>query len=306
MSLLAFAGPNYELQAQRAGLLSSALLASGRPLIEKVNAAGLLSLPHSHNYRPPWMRQIRQPQDLVVFLAANSDLLPLEPKSLLPISETPIVAPIAQMLGESPEWLKEVFVWAIPSPIPQVNRGAGIVQSQTGTAGFAISWNGGHGYVTAGHVAQAGGGVVRLANGAPTPLGNVIVSHNPAGHGNAPLPDVAIVQDVPSNHQPSTIKLSAGQRGDRVSIITSRGVLSDVICAYTDAYYSTPANCCFANVHQTEGGVTQGGDSGSAAVHENTGEAIGSVVAGRHGFVTLLQDVAFQLRATGLANILLN
>jgi hypothetical protein len=98
---------------------------------------------------------------------------------------------VREALRDSPDWLSDVGIIVITPPEPQIAPGDPISSPNIGTVGCRVSWTGGYGFLTAGHVATASG---RNVYDGRTLLGTVRFSQNPTGGGTARCADVAVVE----------------------------------------------------------------------------------------------------------------
>lgn len=309
MSLLSF-GEDREASGQ-AALLAAAILAEGRGLIDVFNAAGLLSwggglvpmlalnaaradegFPFGPPVPPPGQR------DGEVFrLGALRGSRPCRHLSEALASATPARDP--------PAWFDEVRLLILPPPSAHAAPGDAVFQASAGTLGFGVGWGARSGFLTAGHVAAAGGGPVRENAPPMNPtVGNVLVSRDPAGQGTMPGADVAVI--ATGGARPGRARIPVTAEPSAPLSIRARGGLTDrvraTVRAYVQFYHSAAIGGTWGDCYMTVSGVTLPGDSG-APVASAAGDPVGTVVAGTPGLFDLVQDVGFQLRATGLQGI---
>lgn len=285
MSLYHFAGPEQRELAERAGILFAELVVDG------VAAA---------HYRAAGLTRAKQTDEfLTPFIAKNPWPEGPEIGSKIPLSDLPeIMEDIALVLRDVPPWLANVLLWTLPDPEPQVALGSHVYHGfNRGTRGFDVSWSGGAGFITAGHVAP-----VRKSRVLDAALSNVVGEvqeyHDPAGSGNAPMPDAAIVEWDPSVPLPpfSSKSFRDARLGETVTIHRPSGPISVELITVTPGWKSKVIQGTYGKVYLTEYCVTTGGDSGSA-VEDSNGYPVGTVVAAIPGFATVIQSISYQIKA---------
>ena len=176
-----------------------------------------------------------------------------------------------------------------------------------GTRGFDVTWTGGSGFLTAGHVAPVLKGGILDAS-LSTIVGEVQAFSDPNGSGYAPKRDVAVVRwwrrDLWQAHYPRLTGVGA-TGGSLIDVHRPTGQVRATVTAYAPYWVSSVISGTYGRVYVTTQCVTTDGDSGAAALTPSGG-AVGTVVAGIPGFATLVQDVRYQLSGMNtLPNILL-
>ncbi|QFU07776.1 hypothetical protein PARPLA_02063 [Rhodobacteraceae bacterium THAF1] len=289
MSFYAFAGPENFQIAERAGLLSSAMLTQGPEVLRVINAISL--------------RFIDGGLKIVAIVDASRTVAPRDTLVGIDI-ETDVRAMIFKALdwGGTPEWVPSVLIEAREPVTP---LGDEIIQTQPdhGTAGFSVNWAGGSGYLTAGHVARMSGGPVYFT--ATGTAGRVIASREPSvATGTAPEPDVAVVEAAYTpavNLHRAVVRPGAMEP---VTLSTRLGQKTDNVRAYSDFYYTRTINGCYGQVFELMNGVARGGDSGSA-VYDSHFAPIGTLVAGTPNGMSLVQSVTYQIQRIGVYGLTL-
>jgi hypothetical protein len=288
MSLYEFAGNENAAIAERAAMLSVALL---------TNAGALGTYPAAGLILPDYA-----PKQLMPFVVKRlSDTATEDVGRQRPLSEVEAdYARIRDLLGGEPEWLKGVVLWLLPDPDPQLALGSDILHGlNQGTRGFDVTWTGGSGFLTAGHVAPAMS--ARIDDLAGTKVGEVVAFQDAYGTGTTPSCDAAVVEwdagKAPAIAPPSR-STAAATATTTLTIHLSRGTPTIAVTACASFWHSTRISGTYAQVYATATCVTVGGDSGAAA-EDRSRNAIGTVVAGIAGVTTLVQDVRYQISSLG-------
>jgi hypothetical protein len=285
MSLYEFAGPDHRDIAHNAAVLCTALLTRGFPLMHWFPAAGLLA-PDG------------DPDDLMIFVVKRpwAEGPELGSRHLLREVDEESLYVLSNAIGEFPDWLGEVLAWTLPAPDPQVAMGGDILHGvMRGTRGFDVSWNGGAGFLTAGHVAPASKGKVFDARFSF--VGEVQAFSDPRGSGNAPAADAAVIEwHSTYTNRPQAAQLNAvpARGGDPLSLQLRTGPQPSAVNAFAPYWLSSTIAGTYGDVYATTQCVSAPGDSGAAVINAN-GDAVGTVVAGAPPFTTLVQDVSYQL-----------
>jgi hypothetical protein len=330
MSFLTFCNGDTRA-AGRGALLAAAVQSRGSVLMSIFNAAGLVTKPAT-TYEPRPKARYDGPAE--PFLVADPERLPrsylqrqeksggrlgeVDPLRVLDFENEPEFAMLGEALfgaearrgSDETAWFDQCPVILIPPPQPFAQPGQGIVQHAPGTLGFAVAWpkpgrSAQTGFLTAGHVAKVAGGAVRTTGRLPPQtLGPVVMSSDPIGGGSSPAADVALVEGPgPGQSVASVLSQATPSANDQVDVVLSGGALSDHVRAYSPFYFSRTINGTWGEVYQTMSGVTQPGHSGAPVQH--FGRAVGTVVAGTPGYVTLVQAIGYQLAATAQPGITL-
>ena len=274
MSLAEFAGPDRLDIAGRAALVAAALRSRGVPALRIVFGAGLWGKPGT----------LPQPVVLVdpskVGLPVGQYLLPNVPVAF---------DVIRNALGITPPWLSEIHALVRPTPLPQAQVGDQISLPTPGRVGCRASWNGGSGFLTAGHVALAKGG--QIYYGSNVLLGTVEEVSNPNGQGSTMMPDVGVVRAAPGVQISTTLggTCSAGPNAAvdvHVGTVTSADIMG--LCSFV---YVPSVNGTYGDTYFTTQSVTVGGDSGAAVAIGN--DIVGLVVAGTSNYTTYIQDIRY-------------
>lgn len=299
MNLLQFATPEFETEADIAAQLALAILTGGPEAVFRFNTAGLLT---------PTRDDLR----VVPFVAVAPDSGGFEPVQPIPISEfydaDKVRDDLLSLFTVTPPWLDRIWVWLLPPVLPLTAPGRAIAQSDSGSSGFRVTWNGRTGFLTAGHVARDVSIDVTSDDASRNPLGRVRASQVPDNSGATPSRDVATVEDHPDLSPPpapglQSVRDKRAMADKDIEMRTRRGPVPDWIRAFSPFYSSRAINGCYADVYQTGDGNSRPGDSGSAVLTSDDGSALGTVVAGTPGHVTLIQDIDCQLSGAGLPSL---
>jgi hypothetical protein len=199
---------------------------------------------------------------------------------------------VVTALGAEPEWLRWTGAVVIPSPEPHVGAGQPISSPNIGTVGCQVSWNGGSGFLTAGHVAPTANAGVYDGR---TRLGTVRFANNPAGGGTAPQADVAVVElPTGASYTPALGRATAAVPNTPITVLSSSGAKGVIrgLCSW----FSWPSiRGTYGDTYLTGTPVSTGGDSGSAVVDGSNG-VVGLIVGGAAGMTSFIQDVGYQIR----------
>jgi hypothetical protein len=215
----------------------------------------------------------------------------LEPGITIPVSQsTSMLSLTTAALGRQPEWISLIDVFAIHPPERQAAPGGQITGPSVGTIGTQVGWSGGSGFLTAGHVAPAVGAAVYDGSNC---IGSVVWSNDPAGHGGAIEPDVAVIELQPNVtiSNPIRGKAIAGPAA-AISVLSSG--TTGMIMGLTQFLYMQTQNATCGDTYFTTGQITTGGDSGGPVMSGT--DVIGHVVGASPGITSFVQDVDYQLR----------
>jgi hypothetical protein len=197
---------------------------------------------------------------------------------------------IGRALGAEPEWLSDAVAFVIPSPELYVSAGDGISSPNIGTVGCQAAWTGGHGFLTAGHVAPT---VNQTVFNGRTQLGTVRFASNPANGGTTIGADVAVVELA--SGQSFTGLGQAVAAGPKTSVtVKAAKSVSGTIMGFCSFIYWPRANGTYGDTYLTTGAVSTGGDSGSAVVDQNN-DVVGMVIGGTAKVTTFIHDVRYQV-----------
>ncbi|MEM6276007.1 MAG: hypothetical protein AAF714_03595 [Pseudomonadota bacterium] len=284
MSLYSFAGPEQLEVAERAGLLFAELFS------DSVGAA---------HYRSAGLLRVH-PNDTVLtpFIAKNPWLGGPSVGSKVPLKDVPpIMEDISLILRDVPAWLVDAVLWVLPDPEPQVAIGSHIHHgTKQGTRGVGVSWSGGHGFLTAGHVAPVRKSRILDATMSSV-VGEVQEFQDPAGSGDTPMRDAAIIEWDASVAAPpfASTAFRDASRGETVTIQRHSGPVSVELIATSPGWKSKVINGTYGKVYVTDTCVTTAGDSG-ALVEDASGNPVGTVVGAIPGFATVIQMMSYQIK----------
>jgi hypothetical protein len=285
MSLSEFAGRGdgeTELAA-RAALIGSALQSGGLGALEIVLGAGLV-----------WAGERLRPMVIVTQECVGFG------DGLRPLREVePAWNIVRDALGSGPAWLDDTYAFVMPSPEPHLQPGDPITSPPIGTVGCRVSWSGGSGFLTAGHVAPTVGSGVFDGR---TRLGTVKASSNPAGSGTATRADVAIVELSAGLSFTSSFQGAAAAGPNAPIKVANSGAGSGRIMGFCNFVYWPKINGTYGDTYLTTAAVSTGGDSGSAVIDANN-KVVGLIVGGaqstkggvRFAITSFIQDVRYQL-----------
>jgi hypothetical protein len=278
MSLWDFArlaGSSSLREADDASVLAAALVASSPDGLALTPGAGLIWL---HN-------------KLKIVVLADAKRTGLQAGVPVPLNQSPIISNVVTgALRRTPDWFFGISVLPIHPPERQITPGGQITGPSIGTIGTQATWNGGSGFLTAGHVAPVVGASVYDGS---THIGNVVWSNDPAGHGTTVEPDIAVIelQSGALFSSPITGKANAGP-GASISILSSG--TPGVIMGLSQFLFMPSQNATCGDTYFTTGQITIGGDSGGPVMLG--GDVIGHVVGASPGIMSFVQHVDYQLR----------
>ena len=250
-------------------------VSASRPALKVVPGAGLLLFEDR----------------LVPFVFADSEASGLAPGVTLDLQSSPLIREIvANALEGVPEWASFIRVLPIATPLRQAAPGSQISGPQVGTIGTQVSWSTGTGFLTAGHVAPSVSAKVYEAN---SHIGYVAWANDPAGHGAAIEPDVAVIELLAGVTIASPIP-SAAAAGPAASIsVLSTGAAGSVM-GLSHFLHMGHQNATCGDTYFTTSQMTTGGDSGGPVMLGS--DVIGHVVGASPGITSFIQDVQYQLR----------
>lgn len=241
----------------------------------------------------------------VVFVMRNMIAGPVEMPATPPESDSPVVKMLKHFESPQPENLTIVGLPPIHNFASRLSSGTRIcVGSQLGTLGVRVSLAGGRpGYVTAGHAAPTVGAVVSVD---AEPVGTVLTStsRETAGRNREPIADIAVitlndgVAELPPGGPPITTPIipAISEHVTRLGTAPPSGqVWAFAPELYVDSYAGWgEAILCSP--------MSAAGDSGSAVVRYNDeSTCIGHVVGGAEGYLTVVQQLEYQLESAGVA-----
>ena len=280
MSLAEFAGPERVDIAARAALVASALQGRGPGALEVVFSAGLM-VEAEFEYRMQLMAMVTSKR---VEQAPGRYFLPQVPTAMR-------IVVAALGLAEPPGWLHEIRALVMPPPEPQLAPGDPITHPTPGRVGCGASWNGGSGFITAGHVAQKVS--TSIKNGG-TSLGTVLFANDPRGN-VSPSADVGVVELAPGVTFSSPLSGTCAAGPNAAVQVFKGGGASARIMSFAPFVYVPSINGTYGDTYSTTQSVTSGSDSGSAV---GLGTAnVGIVVAGTANYTTYIQDVRYLVAA---------
>jgi hypothetical protein len=231
-----------------------------------------------------------------------------EPVALLPLRE-PEFAFIQGAIGEdfgerAHNPFDDLLVFVAAPPVAQASPGDCLVTSTTiGTLGSPVAWNGGYGFLTAGHVASAGTAAYEIVHGKSVPLGNVVFSQTASGPGTTGSADVAVIEvasgPAPSNWLRGKVRVAGA--GDDVDVMLHSPQTSTLKGMFQWLYFPA-SKLTFGSVYMTDNQITQQGDSGAVSVIHNTSDVIGHVVGATANVASYIQEIDYQLQAINNAN----
>ena len=279
MSLWDFArlaGSRSLQEADQASILGTALRAPDRFDLALTPGVGLI-----------WLHE----KQLKIVVLADAKLTGLKPGVPVPLNESPVIANrITEALGSAPEWISGINVLPIHAPERQIAPGGQITGPSIGTIGTQVTWSSGSGFLTAGHVAPVVGAAVYDGT---AHIGDVVWSNDPAGHGVAIEPDIAVIelQSGAAFSNAITGKAIAGP-GAAISILSSGA--AGQIMGLSQFLFMPSQNATCGDTYFTTGQITVGGDSGGPVMLG--ADVIGHVVGASPGIMSFVQDVDYQLR----------
>lgn len=277
MSLADFAGPERLHIAAYGALIADALQSRGLSAMRLIFGAGLGQSPELGDGLRP----------VVLVSAEDAD----HEAGLFRLTEVKSAwNTLSGALQSEPEWLNEVGAFIAPFPEVHGTPGDNISIPAVGRMGCGVSWNGGNGFVTAGHIALARG---RDVYSGGTKVGTVKFVRNPATSGAAPEADVGIVESSAGTVFSSRLAgTSLCRPNDPVIIHKSRQTTASImgLCSYL---YISKINGTYGDTYFTRQCATVPGDSGSAVAIGT--EVVGIVVAGTPQYTTYIQDIRYVL-----------
>jgi hypothetical protein len=230
---------------------------------------------------------------LALFMFADAKRTGLTPGSILTFDEVPAAVEIVSAaFGGRPEWASGIRVLGNTTPEAQIAAGDAIAATNPGTAGVAVSWNSGTGFLTAGHVAPY---LFADVSDGVTKIGSVVWTNDPTGHGALIEPDVAVVELLPGfSMSPATGKAVAGPAA-AISVLSSgaagfvMGLSGFVYMTYPSGSHGTCGDTYFTTFP-----ITNPGDSGGPAMLGR--DVIGHVIGASPGMTSYIQAIDYQLR----------
>jgi hypothetical protein len=228
---------------------------------------------------------------LRIVVLADAKRSGLEPGVPVPLSQSPIIASwTADALRGTPDWMSSIDILAIYPPERQIAPGGQITGPSLGTIGTQVRWNSGSGFLTAGHVAPS---VTASVYDGRRCIGTVVWSNDPAGHGTAIEPDIAVIELQPgvTLSNPIPRKTTAGPAAT-ISVLSSG--MAGVVMGVTPFLFMQSQNATCGDTYFTTSEITTGGDSGGPVMLG--GDVIGHVVGASPGIMSFVQDLDYQLR----------
>ncbi len=296
MRVALFAGPA-NLEAAGRGLLLANALDSTDPNVTRVVVGAGLG-PENWNLRHGEAWGPLAPMVVATIPRGG------EP-ALVPLTEYHPAAEVvfAAFGPPPPDWLRTIRVLLLPPVELQHAPGDDIhIRRRKGRIGCPLSWSTGWGYLTAGHAAPFAGTAVTNAYGGAA--GMVRWSQAPPGPSGAITSDLAIIELSPS--LPPMPGGASAVTPPANSAVTIHGVGGDQVVALVVWYFMPSVGGTYDQLYFTAHGYTTPGDSGAAVTLAGPGGAVGIVVGGVPGFVTMIQDAGFligQAAASGLAGL---
>jgi hypothetical protein len=230
---------------------------------------------------------------LALFLFADAKRTGLTPGSIQGFDEVPAAVEIVTAaLGGRPEWASGIRVLGNTTPEPQIASGDAIVATNPGTAGVAVTWNSGSGFLTAGHVAPYLFTDVTDATGK---IGSVAWTNDPAGHGALIEPDVAVVELLPGISMSSVAgKAVAGPAAAVTVPFTGASGLVMGMSGFVYMSYPSGAHGTCGDTYFTTSQITNPGDSGGPVMLGR--DVIGHVIGASPGMTSYIQAIDYQMR----------
>ena len=241
------------------------------------------------------------------YLLALEDAAETPSGELVSIFEEPVILQrvISALGGEKPP--ADTLVLPIPPPKPQFTPGEVVnAAGSQGTLGARVTLSDGRDAIlTAGHVADAG----TVVSDAQNRLGDTVISISPTrAQPKAIVADVAVV--VP--HLPVAFGLTNPVGGigepEGGSSVTMTGGTSGVCHARVRGALryawdpDTPGQ--WGEAFETFGAFSAKGDSGAPVVLSDTDRLVGHLVGVSGTFCSYIQDIDYQLQATGTTLLL--
>ena len=195
------------------------------------------------------------------------------------------------LLGQDTPWISKIRLMGVAPLEEHIVPGDSVTAGRRGTVGAGVRWASNYGFLTAGHVAALNSSA--LCGGVP--VGSVVYSNDPAGHGPKIEDDVAVIQLLSSSVFTQNISgLGQAGPGDNVSIQSPSISAPAQIQGYATFFHSPGSNATYGELYMTHKQVTQPGHSG-AAVLDSAGNLLGHVIGGSAGNFSYIQDIHFQL-----------
>jgi hypothetical protein len=209
---------------------------------------------------------------------------------------------LTAVFGTNLQWLGELVAVRVPPTLPHACPGDGItVAGNTGLLGSAVRWAGGHGFLTAGHVAQAMGNAVFDSVGSN--LGNVVFvrtgSSAVSGGCTSSSVDVAVIRlraGIPVQTAGITGTGTASPRAS-VHVYTALGPRPHpaLIYAATQWWWMSGLGVALTQVYLSGSGVTNPGDSGGPVTLSAYPNLVVGHVVGGNAVLSCFQEVDHQL-----------
>jgi hypothetical protein len=218
----------------------------------------------------------------------------------------PAGAAITAVFGEEyTTWTSDVVVAPVSPMRPQADPGDPVQTSKTGQLGAPVSWGGGKGYLTAGHVGLSVGSVVY--DDAGSRIGSIVYADDPTGVGSTAAPgiDVALVDldsGIPWGNSLGIASAAVAKGLDNVDVYTRASLKSGPtmvsLCSKSEWFIvddpPTPPTA-LRGVYLSSNGVTAAADSGGPVLLNGTKSIIGHIGAGGSN-TSCFQDIRRQLR----------
>jgi hypothetical protein len=228
---------------------------------------------------------------LRIVALADAKWAGLQPGIPIPLNQSSVVSSwVADALKGMPEWARLIDVMAIYPPERQIAPGGSITGPSVGTIGTQVRWNSGSGFLTAGHVAPS---VRASVYDGSACIGSVAWSNDPAGHGTAVEPDVAVIE-LQTGVSFSNPIVSAATAAAAASVTILSSGNSGVIMGLSQFLFMPSQNATCGDTYFTTSQITTGGDSGGPVMSGT--KVIGHVVGASPGVTSFVQDIDYQLR----------
>ncbi len=208
---------------------------------------------------------------------------------------------LTAVFGENLEGIGEVVAVRVPSTTLHTSPGdITSVAGQSGLLGAPVTWSGGSGYLTAGHVGQANG--MSAADSGGAKIGNVVFvrtgSSATAGGCATFSVDVAVIGLTSGVTQLNTRGISGtavpSPRAP-VVVFTRSGNKPAVIYGAAQWWWVSRAQLALTQIYISGSAVTKKGDSGGPVVlAKSPGSVIGHVIGGNN-VLSCFQDADHQL-----------
>ncbi len=209
-------------------------------------------------------------------------------------------AALTAVFGPNLNWLGEVVAVQVPPTLAHTAPGDSIiVLANTGLLGSAVTWAGGQGYLTAGHVAQAKGNIVY--DNARSKIGKIVFIRTGnsavAGGCSSSSIDVAIIATVPGAPIVKGGISATGTPFPRAAVMvyTATGHKPGFIYAATQWWWMSGMSVALTQVYLSGSSITTHGDSGGpVTLSTSPNRVIGHIVGG-NAVLSCFQDVDHQL-----------